>query len=206
MEYRQRRQSGEWRGGRTRRSSRRAPRPISARYGRRNAATRPRTTIVCASISAIRSLVVAQQSQFDTDIQRLAELRNVSNNVTDDRIRSFQAIVPDLSNDEARQLLLLDSSRWNSVTAAARRLLETTMSQTIPIEQLAQIKENLRDRVDSNLLTSDQQSRRRPYPRLRQGEPDRRYRGNGATARTGAGGGEADLGHRSGGADDRARW
>jgi len=102
------------------------------------------------------TLVVAQQSQFDADLQRLAELRSTSNNVTDDRIRSFQAIVPDLSNDEARQLLLLDSSRWNSVTAAARRLLETTMSQTIPIEQLAQTKENLRDRVDSNLITGDQ--------------------------------------------------
>lgn len=94
------------------------------------------------------TLVTAQQSQLESDIRKIADIRNANGSPTDDRVRAIQGVIPDLTNDEARQLLLLDSTQWGTVTGAARRLLEETMAQSIGIEQLAQVKENLPNRVD----------------------------------------------------------
>lgn len=119
------------------------------------------------------SLIVAQRTQLDTDTRRLADLRGAGNTSIDDRVRTAQGIVPDLTTEEARQLLTLDSSRWDTVTVAARRLFDETMAQTIPIEQLAQVKDNLPGRVDTGLGMGDRNlavALARPYIRVNQTE------------------------------------
>lgn len=119
------------------------------------------------------TLVTAQQNQLDSDIRKLADIRNASNAPIDDRIRAVQGVVPDLSNDDARQLLLLDASDWDTVTSAARRLLEETMGQTITIEQLAQVKDMLPSRVDSGINATARNAAvalTRPYVKSNQTE------------------------------------
>ena len=97
------------------------------------------------------TLVTAQQAQLDLDIRKIADLRAANVGSLDDRIRAVQGIIPDLTGDDARQLLLLDATNWNIVTSAARRLLEETLAQTITIEQLAQIKDMLPNRLDGGI-------------------------------------------------------
>ncbi len=119
------------------------------------------------------SLIIAQRNQLDADIRRIAELRSTNTTTTDERIRAIQGIIPDLATDDARQLLLLSSTRWDTVNTAARRLLDEVMAQTITIEQLAQIKDNLPNRVDPSLTSNDRLlavSLMRPYVRANQTE------------------------------------
>lgn len=119
------------------------------------------------------TIVTAQRNQLDADIRRLAEIRATGSSVLDDRVRSFQGIIPDLTADEARQLILLESARWDGVTIGARRLLEETMAQTIPIEQLAQVKDNLPNRANPSLSSDDRTltvALTRPYVRTNQVE------------------------------------
>ncbi len=104
------------------------------------------------------TLVVAQQNQLEADIRRIADLRGPSGAATDDRVRALQGVVTDLNNDEARQLLLLSGTSWDTVTGAARRLLEETMAQTFTIEQVAQVKESLPNRVDRLLGATERNS------------------------------------------------
>jgi cyclic-di-AMP phosphodiesterase PgpH len=101
------------------------------------------------------ALVTAQQAQLDADLRRLAEIRSSPNSPTDDRLRAMQGVIADLTTDEARQLLLLDPSRWDAVTAAARRLLEETMAGSIQLEQVAQVRDNLPNRVDRGLSLAE---------------------------------------------------
>lgn len=119
------------------------------------------------------TLVTAQQTQLESDIRKIADLRNANSASLDDRIRAVQGVIPDLANDDARQLLLLDATNWDIVTVAARRLLEETMAQTITIEQLAQIKDMLPNRVDSAINGTDRSAAvalARPYVKSNQTE------------------------------------
>lgn len=100
------------------------------------------------------SLIVAQQRQLETDIDKLAEIRRATS-PTDDRIRAMQGVVTDLSTDEARQLLQLDAARWSAVTGAAKDLLAETMRGDIAIEQLARIKDALITRLDGSLSATE---------------------------------------------------
>jgi putative nucleotidyltransferase with HDIG domain len=119
------------------------------------------------------ALVTAQQAQFESDIRRIADLRSANSAPLDDRIRAVQGVVPDLRDDDARQLLLLDATNWDIATVAARRLLEETLAQTITIEQLAQTKDMLPSRVDSGLNGIDRNAAvalARPYVKSNQTE------------------------------------
>lgn len=119
------------------------------------------------------TLVTAQQLQLESDIRKLTDIRNASTTPLDDRVRAAQGVIPDLSTDDARQLLLLDSGNWVTATSAARRLLEETMSQTITIEQLAQVKDMLPSHVDNGINATARNAAvalTRPYVKSNQTE------------------------------------
>ena len=100
------------------------------------------------------SLIVAQQRQLETDIDKLAEIRRATSPI-DDRVRAVQGVVTDLSTDEARQLVQLDSSRWSALTSSAKDLLAATMQGDIALEQLARVKDDLAARVESSLSSTE---------------------------------------------------
>ncbi|HET8628890.1 MAG TPA: HDIG domain-containing protein [Thermomicrobiales bacterium] len=91
------------------------------------------------------AVAARQQSQLDSALRTLAELRDGSAPL-DDRIRAAQSAMDGLSKDDAQQLLTLDASRWPPVTQAARDLLAAVMQQEIRPEDLARTKDDLPNR------------------------------------------------------------
>lgn len=119
------------------------------------------------------SLIVAQRNQFDAAIRQAAELRATGNSSLADRGRTLQGQIPDLSSDDATKILQISTDRWDVITNAARSLFDSTMTQTISIEQLAQVKDNLPNRVDNGLSTDERTvvvALARPYVRANQTE------------------------------------
>ncbi len=91
-----------------------------------------------------------QQTQLDAALRTLGEIRTASGSL-DDRVRAAQSAIDGLSSEDAQQLLTLSNDRWLAVTGAARQLLDNAMQQQIRTEDLARVKEDLRDREISEV-------------------------------------------------------
>lgn len=103
------------------------------------------------------TLIAAQQRQLEADIAKLADIRRGTAPI-DDRVRAIQGVMTDLTSDEARILLQLDSTRWTPVTTAATNLLADTMKRDISLAQLARVKDDLSNSVDSSLSSTERSS------------------------------------------------
>ncbi len=101
------------------------------------------------------NVAARQGAELQSALNQLTDIRNLQQLPEDARIKAVQGQIDGLSNEEARQVLLLDGPRWAAVSGAARRLLDDAMSREVRPDNLQDVREGLRSRVDPSLDPSE---------------------------------------------------